>query len=130
MSADIPGDLRYTKEHEWARADGDHIVVGITAHAVEQLGDITMVSLPDVGSTVTAGDSFGDIDSVKAVSELYAPMDGEVVELNGELEDAPEKVNEEPYGAGWMLKLRPASADALDALMTAEDYAKYLADLD
>lgn len=130
MSADIPGDLRYTKEHEWARADGDNIVVGITAHAVEQLGDITMVSLPDVGSTVTAGDSFGDIDSVKAVSELYAPIDGEVVELNGELEDAPEKVNEEPYGAGWMLKLKPASADALDALMSAEDYAKYLADLD
>jgi len=130
MSADIPGDLRYTKEHEWARADGDTIVVGITAHAVEQLGDITMVSLPDVGSTVATGESFGDIDSVKAVSELYAPLDGEVVELNGDLEDAPEKVNEEPYGAGWMVKLKPAKPDALDALMSAEDYGKYLADLD
>ena len=79
---------------------------------------------------MTTGESFGDIDSVKAVSELYAPIDGEVVELNGELEDAPEKVNEEPYGAGWMVKLKPAKADALDALMSAEDYGKYLADLD
>lgn len=128
MSANIPADLRYTKEHEWARRDGDTIVVGITEHAVQQLGDITLVSLPDVGTAVKAGDSFGDIDSVKAVSELYAPLDGEVVETNPELDDAPEKVNDAPYGEGWMLKLKPTSADAYDALMSAEDYSKFVAE--
>lgn len=129
MSDNIPPELRYTKEHEWARAEGELLVVGITAHAVEQLGDITLVSLPDVGATVKAGDSFGDIDSVKAVSELYAPVDGEVIETNGELDDAPEQVNDAPYGNGWMLKIKPASADALAGLMTAEQYTAYLADL-
>jgi len=128
MSAEIPAELRYTKEHEWARADGDAVVVGITRHAVDQLGDITLVSLPDVGATITSGESFGDIDSVKAVSELFAPMDGEVLALNGELDDAPEKVNESPYGDGWMLKLKPASADALDGLMSADEYAAFVAE--
>lgn len=129
MSTELPSDLRYTKEHEWARRDGDLIVVGITGHAVEQLGDITLVSLPDPGTTVKAGQTFGDIDSVKAVSELYAPLDGEVVELNASLEDAPEKVNESPYGDGWMLKLRPNNVADLDGLMDAAAYGEYLADL-
>ncbi len=128
MSADIPPELRYTKEHEWARADGEHVVVGITRHAVEQLGDITMVSLPDVGASLSAGESFGDIDSVKAVSELFAPMDGTVVEHNVRLEDAPEQLNESPYTEGWILKLKPTDADALGALMSAEQYAAFIAD--
>ena len=129
MSDDIPGDLRYTKEHEWARLEGDLVVIGITAHAVEQLGDITLVTLPDVGSAITSGEEFGDIDSVKAVSQLYAPLDGEVVEINGELDDAPESVNDEPYGKGWMLKIRPKNAADLDGLMDAAAYGKYVADL-
>src|SRR5690606_31913600 len=102
MSDEIPADLRYTKEHEWARRDGDLIVVGITAHAVEQLGDITLVTVPEAGTAVTQGESFGDIDSVKAVSELYAPVSGEIAERNADLEDAPESVNEDPYGKGWL----------------------------
>jgi glycine cleavage system H protein len=129
MSTEIPADLRYTKEHEWARVEGDLVVVGITAHAVEQLGDITLVTLPEPGTTVRTGDSFGDIDSVKAVSELFAPLDGEVVETNAALDDAPESVNGEPYGAGWMIKLRPSDPAAVEQLMNADAYGKYLADL-
>ncbi len=129
MSTEIPADLRYTKEHEWARREGDVLVVGITAHAVDQLGDITLVSLPEVGTKVAAGDSFGDIDSVKAVSELYAPVAGEVTEVNAALDDTPETVNAEPYAAGWMLKIKPDDAGAFDELMDADAYGKYLADL-
>lgn len=128
MSDEIPEDLRYTKEHEWARRDGDLFVVGITAHAVEQLGDITMVSLPEPQTSLTAGETFGDIDSVKAVSDLYAPMDGTVVEVNTDLEDAPQKVNESPYGDGWLLKLRPSNPDQWDELLDAEAYRALVAD--
>jgi glycine cleavage system H protein len=123
MSDSIPEGLRYTKEHEWARLEGDVVVVGITAHAVEQLGDITLVTLPEPGTAVKAGASFGDVDSVKAVSELYAPIDGEVVERNAALDDAPEKVNEAPYGDGWMLKIKPANPADLDGLLDAKAYA-------
>lgn len=126
--SDFPADLRYTKEHEWARKEGDLLVVGITAHAVEQLGDITMVTLPDVGTALTAGEAFGDVDSVKAVSELYAPMDGEVAEINEGLEDAPESVNEAPYEGGWMLKIKPTDPAAFEQLMDAEAYGKLVAD--
>lgn len=125
----IPADLRYTKEHEWARLEGDVVVVGITAHAVEQLGDITLVTLPEPGTTVSSGDSFGDIDSVKAVSELYAPIDGEIVARNEALEDAPEQVNDTPYADGWLIKLKPSNKAQIDALMDADAYAKYLDDL-
>ncbi|MEM9458006.1 MAG: glycine cleavage system protein GcvH [Myxococcota bacterium] len=128
MSDSIPADLRYTKEHEWARRDGDLIVVGITAHAVEQLGDITMVTISDPGTAITQGQSFGDIDSVKAVSELYAPVDGELVEVNAALEDAPETVNEAPYGDGWLVKLRPRDMAQLDALLDAAAYGKLVAE--
>ncbi len=126
--SEFPSDLRYTKEHEWARKEGDLLVVGITAHAVAQLGDITMVTLPEAGTALVRGETFGDVDSVKAVSELYAPVDGEVAEVNAELEDAPETVNEAPYEAGWMLKIKPADPAAFDALMDAEAYAKLCAD--
>ncbi|MEM6290289.1 MAG: glycine cleavage system protein GcvH [Myxococcota bacterium] len=126
--SDFPADLRYTKEHEWARKEGDLLIVGITAHAVEQLGDITMVTLPDPGTALKAGETFGDVDSVKAVSELYAPLDGEVVECNAALEDAPESVNENPYTDGWMIKVRPADPAAFDGLMDAAAYTAFVAD--
>ncbi len=127
--SDIPENLRYTKDHEWARVEDDGlVVVGITAHAVEQLGDITMVTLPEVGSITVKDEQMGDIDSVKAVSELFAPIDGEVVEVNAEIDDAPEKINEEPYGAGWMLKLKPADPAQLDTLMDAKAYGELIAD--
>jgi glycine cleavage system H protein len=127
MSTEIPSDLRYTKEHEWARKDGDVVVVGITAHAVEQLGDITLVTLPEAGTVVTAGQSFGDVDSVKAVSELFAPLSGEVVERNALLDGSPEKVNEDPYGDGWMIKMKPKDPKELDGLMSAAEYTKFTA---
>ena len=127
MSDTIPEDLRYTKEHEWARVEGDVVIVGITAHAVEQLGDITLVTLPEPGTAIKAGDSFGDVDSVKAVSELYAPLDGEVVGRNESLDDEPEKVNDEPYGAGWMIKIKPANAADVDKLLDAKAYADFVA---
>ncbi len=127
MSNDIPAELRYTKDHEWARREGDLVVVGITAHAVEQLGDITLVTLPPAGTKVKAGERFGDVDSVKAVSELFAPIAGEIVATNPELENAPEKVNEEPYAGGWMIKLRPSDPGELDGLLTASAYAALLA---
>lgn len=126
--SEFPADLRYTKEHEWARKEGDLLVVGITAHAVQALGDITMVTLPEVGATLTAGEAFGDVDSVKAVSELYAPLDGEVVEVNAALDDAPEQVNEAPYGGGWMLKIKPADPAAFESLLDATAYAALVAE--
>ena len=125
MSSNVPADLRYTKDHEWARREGDLIVVGITAHAVEQLGDITLVTLPNAGTKVTEGERFGDVDSVKAVSELFAPLGGEVVEKNGELDAAPESLNEDPY-AGWMIKIRPTNPADFDRLLAAADYEKLL----
>ncbi|MFO0633734.1 MAG: glycine cleavage system protein GcvH [Nannocystaceae bacterium] len=126
MSNDVPANLRYTKDHEWARRDGDVIVIGITAHAVEQLGDITLVTLPDAGAKVKAGERFGDVDSVKAVSELFAPVSGEVVSKNPELDGAPERVNEDPYGAGWMITIKPDDPAQFDALLDAAAYAKLL----
>ena len=127
--SDLPKDLRYTKDHEWARREKDGtITVGITAHAVEQLGDITAVSLPEVGESVTAGDRFGDIDSVKAVSDLYAPMSAEVVEVNTSLDDEPEQINESPYEAGWMIRVRAADGADMSELMDAAAYAELIAD--
>jgi len=127
MTTPIPVDCRYTQEHEWARTEGNLVVVGITHHAVEQLGDITLVTLPAPGTQVQRGDSFGDIDSVKAVSELYAPIDGEVVERNAELDRAPESVNQDPYGAGWMVKIRPRDTAQLEDLLDAAGYAALVA---
>ena len=123
----FPADVRYTKEHEWARLEGDKIRVGVTSHAVEQLGDVTLVDLPAVGIKVEAGKRFGDIGSVKAVSELFSPIAGEVLEVNGDLDASPEKVNEEPYGSGWLVLVSPASAAAFDSLMDAAAYEAYVA---
>jgi glycine cleavage system H protein len=129
--ASIPSDLRYTKDHEWARREADGtIVVGVTAFAVEQLGDVTLVDLPATGKKVGAHDHFGDIESVKTVSELFAPVGGEVVEVNGALEDRPELVNEDCYGAGWMIRIRPGAAGEWDGLLDAAAYEAHLASLE
>ena len=114
--ADIPTDLSYTAEHEWLRP-GDPATIGITAFAAEELGDIVYLELPEVGATVVAGDPCGEIESTKAVSELYAPVAGEIVEVNGALADAPETVGDDPYGEGWIFKIRVAgeAPDLLDA---------------
>lgn len=102
----IPKELLYAKSHEWLKVEGENATIGITQFAQEQLGDLTFIELPQEGDTFDEGDEFGSIESVKAASELYAPIAMEVVEVNAELEDAPEKVNEDPYGAGWMLKVK------------------------
>lgn len=129
--SDVPDNLRYTKDHEWARLEQDGtIVVGITAHAVEQLGDITMVTLPEAGAEIEKDQPFGDVDSVKAVSELFAPLDAEVIETNDALEDEPEKVNDSPYDEGWMLKLKPKAAGDYEGLLDAAAYRQLLADAD
>jgi glycine cleavage system H protein len=106
VTVDVPEDLRYTKDHEWVRMDGDEGTVGITAYAADELGDIVFVELPPVGKALTAGASFGAIESVKTASELYAPVSGEVVAVNGDLSAKPELVNTDPYGEGWMIRLR------------------------
>ena len=102
----IPEELSYTRTHEWVRREGDIATVGITDHAQDELGDVVFIELPEEGATFSAGDSFGTIESVKAVSDLYAPVGGEVVEVNETLNDSPERVNEDPYGGGWMIRLR------------------------
>jgi glycine cleavage system H protein len=102
----IPEDLQYTESHEWVRIEGDTATIGITDHAQDELGDVVFVELPGEGDTFDAGESFGTVESVKAVSDLYAPVGGEVVEVNSTLEDAPENINEDPYGEGWIVKLR------------------------
>ncbi len=119
----IPAELEYTKTHEWVRREGDVATVGITDHAQEELGDVVFIELPEEGASFDAGDSFGTIESVKAVSDLYAPVGGEVVEVNGTLSDSPERVNEDPYGGGWMIRLRVS--DEAD-LLSAEEYQKIL----
>ena len=116
-----PSDVKYTKDHEWIRIAGDTAEIGITDYAQQQLGDVVYVELPDVGKTVTAGDSFGSIESVKAVSELFAPVSGEVVEVNADLKDHPERVNGDPHGA-WMIKIKPSNAADADALLDSAQY--------
>ena len=117
----IPEDLQYTKSHEWVLIEGDTVTIGITDHAQDELGDVVFVELPDEGATFDAGESFGTVESVKAVSDLYAPVGGEVVEVNSTLEDAPENINEDPYGEGWIVKLR--ITDRAD-LLSPEEYEK------
>jgi len=125
--ANVPKDLRYTREHEWAKQEGDRVRVGITAFAQEQLGDVVFVELPKVGAKVTAAKNFGVVESVKAVSDLFAPISGEVVEVNGELGQKPETVNQDPYGKGWMLVVKPSSKGELDQLLTAQQYEGLIA---
>ncbi|GAB4534705.1 MAG: glycine cleavage system protein GcvH [Anaerolineae bacterium] len=115
-------NARYLESHEWARKEGDLIVCGITDHAQEELSDVVYVELPEVGATFAKGEQFGVIESVKAASDLYIPMGGEIVEVNQALEDSPEIVNEDPYGAGWMIKFKPSDPSEWDSLLTPEGY--------
>ena len=119
----IPEELQYTRSHEWVRTEGDTATIGITDHAQDELGDIVFVELPEEGATFDAGDSFGTVESVKAVSDLYTPVGGEVVEVNEALNDSPEKINEDPYGEGWIVKIQ-VSGDA--DLLSASDYEQIL----
>jgi len=123
----VPADLQYTREHEWAKVEGDRARIGITDFAQEQLGDVVFVELPKMGARVTAMQSFGVVESVKAVSDLFAPLSGEVVEVNGELAKKPETVNADPYGQGWMIVVKYADARELDTLMSASEYEKLIA---
>jgi glycine cleavage system H protein len=122
-----PNEFKYTKEHEWIKADGDAGSIGITNYAQESLGDIVFVDLPKVGAEVTAGKPFGTVESVKAVSDLYAPVSGKVVEVNQELATAPEKVNKDAHGA-WMIKIKLIKPDELKALLSAADYEKFVSE--
>ncbi len=125
--ANVPKDLKYTREHEWAKQEGDRVRVGITGYAQEQLGDVVFVELPKIGAKVTAAKNFGVVESVKAVSDLFAPISGEVVEVNGELGQKPEIVNQDPYGKGWMLAVKPSSKTEWEQLLTAQQYEDLIA---
>lgn len=120
-----PENYRYTKEHEWVNLEGDTATIGITFHAQNELGDIVYVDLPKVGTKVEATKTFGSVESVKAVSDLYASIDGEVTEINETLASAPEKLNEDPHGAAWLIKVRVDKTVDLSSLLTAADYQKY-----
>ena len=128
--SDVPKELRYTKEHEWARKSGDLIEVGITRYAVSQLGDVTLVDLPAVGRLLDARGPFGDIESVKTVSELYAPVAGEVVEVNDKLKDQPELVNESCYENGWMIRIKPSALVEFEQLLDSTAYEAYVGELE
>ncbi|HEX4992872.1 MAG TPA: glycine cleavage system protein GcvH [Rubrobacteraceae bacterium] len=120
----VPEELQYTRSHEWVRTEDDAATIGITDHAQDELGDVVFVELPEVGATFDAGDSFGTIESVKAVSDLYTPVGGEVVEVNEALNDSPEKVNEDPYGDGWIIKLRVS--DEGSGFLSASEYEQFV----
>lgn len=125
----IPGDLKYTDEHEWVRTPGEQdgsVRVGITDYAQDALGDIVYVSLPEVGATLTAGEACGELESTKSVSDIYAPISGEVVAVNGALDEAPELVNSAPYGDGWLFEVAPASDGDVDQLLDATAYESQL----
>jgi glycine cleavage system H protein len=121
-----PENFRYTKEHEWVLVEGDAGTIGITDHAQQELGDIVYVDLPKPGTRLEKGKSLGSVESVKAVSDVYAPVSGEVTEANGTLADAPEKLNEDPHGAAWLIKVKLSAPDELAGLMSAADYQAYI----
>ncbi len=118
----VPAELKYTKEHEWIRVEGEEAFVGITDYAQSQLGDIVFVECETVGDNLEAGDTFGTVEAVKTVSDLYLPVSGEVLEFNEDLESQPELVNKDPYGAGWIVKIKINEADELDGLLSADAY--------
>ena len=123
-----PSELKYDKEHAWVRAEGETAVVGITHFAQDQLGEVVYVDLPSVGDEVVVGETYGEVESVKSVSDLFAPVSGEVVKVNDTLEDAPEVVNEDCYGEGWMLEVQMTDASEIDDLLSASEYEQHLAD--
>ena len=122
----VPSELKYSKEHEWVKVDGDVVTIGITEFAQSELGDIVFVELPEEGDELTSGDSFGSVESVKTVSELYAPLSGKVVEVNDELEDSPEYVNESSYDKAWMVKVELTDKSQLDDLLDADAYSEMI----
>ena len=121
-----PENSRYTKEHEWVRAEGDVGVIGITHHAQEELGDIVYVDLPKIGAHVEQGKSLGSVESVKAVSDIYSPVSGEVIEVNENLGSSPEKLNQDPHGTAWLVKIRMSAPDQIKSLLSAADYQAYV----
>jgi glycine cleavage system H protein len=123
--ANVPENLHYSKDHEWVRVEGDTAVIGITDHAQDQLGDVVYVELPKSGEEFAAHESFGSVESVKAVSEIFTPISGSVSEVNGSLNDEPEKVNKDPYGEGWMIKIKMSSTGEVDSLLTAAEYEDF-----
>ncbi|MFP6664156.1 MAG: glycine cleavage system protein GcvH [Deltaproteobacteria bacterium] len=123
---ELPADLQYTREHEWVQIDGKTATIGITDHAQEQLGEVVFVELPAVGDRVERGDPFGVIESTKAVSDVYAPLAGEVIEVNDDLPENPEMLNEDPYGDGWMVKFVLTDPDDKEGLMSSEEYAQFV----
>ncbi|HEU5056888.1 MAG TPA: glycine cleavage system protein GcvH [Kofleriaceae bacterium] len=127
-NSDIPDDLRYSKEHEWARVRGTRAQVGITRFAVEQLGDVTQLELPKEGEAVVKDEVFGTVESVKAVSDLFAPVSGKVAQVNSALHDKPETINEDPYQGGWLIEIEMSEPAQADALLSAADYRKLLAE--
>ncbi len=125
--SNVPGDLKYTKSHEWVRIEGDGaVVIGITEHAQDLLGDMVYVEVPDVGRSLEAGEACAVVESVKAASDVYSPVSGQVTAANAALADSPETVNSDPYGDGWLMKLAPTARDELDQLMDAEAYEALL----
>ncbi|MBO8152264.1 MAG: glycine cleavage system protein GcvH [Candidatus Neomarinimicrobiota bacterium] len=122
----VPEDLKYTNDHEWVKVDGDTAIVGITDYAQSELGDIVYIELPEVGREVSKGDPAATIEAVKTVADVYSPLSGEVIEVNEKLKDATEIVNKDPYGDGWMFKIRMKDKDELNELLTAEDYKKLI----
>jgi glycine cleavage system H protein len=122
----VPDDLRYTTDHEWARAEPDGVRMGITDYAQDALGDIVFIQLPEVGKTVEAGSPFSEVESTKSVSDVYAPVAGEVAEVNTELADSPQRLNEDPYGEGWICVIRPSEDSSLDSLLDAEGYRQLI----
>ena len=123
---DIPDDLKYTEEHEWVRIEDDWVEIGITDYAQEALGEIVFVELPGEGDEVTKGDSFGGVESTKSVSDLYSPISGEVVEVNEALIESPETINEDPYGIGWIIRVKMNNSSEIDDLLSAENYANFV----
>ena len=123
--ANVPEDLHYSKDHEWVRVEGDQAIIGITDYAQNSLGDVVYVELPKTGDEFAANESFGSVESVKAVSEVFTPIAGKVVKVNETLADEPEKVNSDPYGAGWMVYLKMANAGEVDSMLTAAEYEDF-----
>jgi glycine cleavage system H protein len=123
--ANVPDNLHYSKDHEWVRVEGGVAVIGITDHAQEQLGDVVYVELPKPGESFAANESFGSVESVKAVSEIFTPVSGEITEFNESLNDEPEKVNKDPYGDGWMIKVKMSAPGEVDSLLTAAEYEDF-----
>ena len=122
----IPTEIKYTKEHEWISLDGEVAMIGITDHAQSQLGDIVFVELPDVDSEINQNDTFGVIEAVKTVADLFAPVKGLIIEINSSLEDSPDLINSDPYGAGWIIKVKVSDSNQYDDLMSSDEYEEFI----